>query len=168
MPAAPSNLGLRLATAIVAVPVILALVYPAPAWAFYLLVLAASLVGVRELFAMTHPGDAPAQGVGVLVSVAASLTVYFFPGDPRALVTVLVVVPAIGPLYTLARLGAIETAALRASALGFGPLFVVVPLTLLALMKKMRPDDGSGFVLLSLGLAWLADTVAYFAGRLFG
>jgi phosphatidate cytidylyltransferase len=163
-----SNLAARIGTAIVAVPVILALVYPAPAWGFYVLVLAASLVGVRELFAMTHPGDAAAQVVGVAVSAAASLTVFFFPGEPRALLTVLVAVPAIGPLYTLARLGAIETAALRACALAFGPLFVVVPLTLLALMKKTLGDAGPGFVMLSLGLAWLADTVAYFAGRMFG
>jgi phosphatidate cytidylyltransferase len=91
-----------------------------------------------------------------------------FPTDARALVTVLVVVPAIGPLWTLARLGNIETAALRACALGFGPLFVVVPLTLLAVMKKTLGDAGPGFVLLTLGLGWLADTVAYFAGRLFG
>jgi phosphatidate cytidylyltransferase len=164
----PSNLALRLGTAIVAVPVILALVFPAPPWAFYVLVLAAALVGVRELFAMTHPGDSFAQAVGIGTSAAASLTVYLLPGDARALVTLLVVVPAIGPLTTLARLGAIETAALRASALGFGPLFVVVPLTLLAVMKKTLGDAGPGFVILSLGLAWLADTVAYFAGRLFG
>jgi phosphatidate cytidylyltransferase len=164
----PSNLALRLGTAIVAVPVILALVYPAPSWAFYLLVLAAALVGVRELFVMTHPGDWFAQAVGIAMSLGASLTVYLLPGDARALLTVLLVVPAIGPLTTLARLGAIETAALRASALGFGPLFIVVPLTLLAVMKKTLGDAGSGFVMLSLGLAWLADTVAYFAGRFFG
>jgi phosphatidate cytidylyltransferase len=168
MAGAPSNLALRLATAAVAVPVILALVFPAPAWAFYLLVLAASLVGMRELFAMTHAGDAFVQAFGVAVSAAASVVVYLLPGDPRVLVTVLVVVPLLGPLVTLVRLGAIETAALRACALGFGPLFIAIPLTLLAVMKKTLGDAGPGFVLLSLGLAWLADTAAYFAGRLFG
>jgi phosphatidate cytidylyltransferase len=118
---------------------------------------------------MSHPGDGPAQAIGILVSAAASLAVYLFPGDVRVALTVLVTVPAIGPLVTLARVGNIETAALRASALGFGPLFVAVPLTLLAVMKKtLGPHDGPGFVILSLGLAWLADTVAYFTGRLFG
>lgn len=165
----PSNLALRLGTAAVAVPIILALVFPAPAWAFYLLVLAASLVGVRELFVMSHPGDVPAQAIGIVVSAAASVAVYLFPGDARVALTVLVAVPAIGPLVTLVRVGHIETAALRASTLGFGPLFVAVPLTLMAVMKKtLGPHDGPGFVLLTLGLAWLADTTAYFAGRLFG
>jgi phosphatidate cytidylyltransferase len=168
MSAPASNLALRLATAVVAVPIILALVFPAPPWAFYLLVLGASLVGVRELFAMTHPGDALVQALGVVVSAAASLVVYFFPGDARALLTLLIVVPLIGPLVTLVRLGAVETAALRACAFGFGPLFVVVPLTLLAVMKATLGPAGPGAVILALGLAWLADTVAYFAGRLFG
>lgn len=162
------NLVLRLATAAVGIPVILALVFAAPPWGFYLLVLAASLVGASELFAMTHAGDRFAQAVGVLVSAAASLAVYFFPQDPRVLATVLFAVPAFGPLFTLVRLGALESAALRACAMGFGPLFVAVPLTLLAVMRRMWPDAGSGYVLLSLGLAWLADTGAYFAGRFLG
>jgi phosphatidate cytidylyltransferase len=172
MAPAASNLVLRFATAIVGIPVILALVYVAPPWAFYLLVLAASLVGVRELFAMTHPHDRVAQVIGVIVSAAASGAVFLWPGDARVLLTVLVVVPALGPLVTLARVGAIETAALRACALGFGPLFIVVPLTLLAVMRGVWQSRdasvGSGLVLLSLGLAWLADTGAYFAGRFLG
>lgn len=80
----------------------------------------------------------------------------------------LVAVPMVGPVFTLARLGKIETAALRACALGFGPLFVVVPLTILALMRRTLGDAGPGVVFLCLGLAWFADTSAYFAGRLFG
>ena len=66
------------------------------------------------------------------------------------LVTLLVVVPLVGPLFTLVRLGAIETAALRACALGFGPLFVAVPLTLLALMRRDLGRDGPGLVVLAL------------------
>jgi phosphatidate cytidylyltransferase len=168
MAAAASNLVLRLATAAVGVPVILALVFVAPPWAFYLLVIGAALVGEQELFSMSHPGDRVAQAVGVIVSAAASIAIYLWPGDTRVLITVLVAVPAFGPLFTLARLGPIESAALRVFAMGFGPLFIAVPLTLLALMRKTLGADGSGFVLLSLGLAWFADTGAYFAGRFLG
>src|SRR6516162_7022809 len=156
--ASERNLVLRLATAAVGIPVILALIFVAPPWGFYLLVLAASLVGASELFAMTHAGDRFAQGVGVLVSAGASLAIFFFPQDARVLATVLFAVPAFGPLFTLLRLGPMETAALRVCAMGFGPLFVAVPLTLLAVMRKVWLDVGSGYVLLSLGLAWLADT----------
>jgi phosphatidate cytidylyltransferase len=171
---AASNLAIRLATAGVMVPVILGLLYVAPPWAFYLLVLVVALVGSRELFLMTHPGDAVSQGVGILVSGLASLAVYIAGDDPRVPLTLLVVVPLFGPLFTLVRLGKIETAALRACALGFGPLFVAVPLTLLAYMRRMQAQPGvlgpvgSNLVLLCLGLSWFADTSAYFAGRFLG
>jgi phosphatidate cytidylyltransferase len=164
----PSNLAIRLATAAVMVPVILGLLYPAPPWAFYLLVVAVALVGMREFFGMTHPGDKTSQAVGVGVSALASAAIYFWGEDARVLATVLVVVPLFGPLFTLVRLGSIESAALRACALGFGPLYIVVPLTLLALMRRTLGDVGSNVVLLCLGLSWFADTCAYFAGRFLG
>jgi len=166
--AAASNLVLRFATAIVGVPVILALIYVGPPWGFYAFIAVAALVGSHELFTMTHPGDRLAQAVGVLVSAVASGAVFFFHDDARVLVTVLVAVPLFGPLFTLVRLGNVETAALRACAMGFGPLFVMVPLTLLGLMRVTFGAVGSGMVVLSLGLAWFADTGAYFAGRFLG
>jgi phosphatidate cytidylyltransferase len=164
-----SNLALRFATAAVGVPVILSLVYVAPPWGLYLLVLAASIVGAWEFFSMTHPGDRTSQAVGVLLSCVASAAVYFGSGDARVMVTLLVAVPALGPLVTLARLGSIETAALRACAMGFGPLFIAASLALLAVMRKtMGVAAGGGFVILAVGLAWLSDTGAYFAGRFLG
>ena len=166
--AAASNLVMRLATAAVGVPIILSLVYIAPPWAFYLLVLAAVLVGAQELFAMTHPADRISQAVGVLASALVSAAVYFRGDDARVLLTMLVVLPVFGPVFTLARLGSIETAAFRACALGFGPLFIAAPLTLLARMRLNLGAAGSGSVILAIGLAWFADTGAYFAGRFLG
>ncbi len=163
-----SNLAIRLATAAVGVPAILALIFIAPAWGFYLLVLGAALVGSSELFAMTHPGDRVSQVVGVMLSGVASAVVFFFHDDTRALITLLVAVPLLGPLLTLVRLGDIASAALRACAMGFGPLFVAAPLTMLALLRVELGAAGGGYVLLAIGFAWLSDTGGYFAGRLFG
>jgi phosphatidate cytidylyltransferase len=163
-----SNLALRFATAGIGVPVILSLLYVAPPWAFYLLVLGAGLVGARELFVMTHHGDRVSQAIGIGLSAVASVALYLYPQDPRVLVTLLVAIPVLGPVITLARLGSMETAALRACAMGFGPLFIAVPLTLLGVLRETHPDTGAGLVLLSLGLAWLGDTAAYFAGRFLG
>lgn len=160
-----SNLAVRFATAVVAVPVILALVYPAPPWAFWLLVLAATVLGTGEMLAMTHPRDRTSQAAGVAIAAAVSAVLYWAAGDARAVVSVLLVAPVLGPLVTLARLGAMETAAFRAAAMGFGPLFIAAPLASLAVIRR---DAGSGFTLLALGLAWLGDTGAYFAGRLLG
>ena len=164
----PSNLAVRLATAAVGVPIILSLLYLAPPWAFYLLVLGVSLVGASEFFAMTHHHDRVAQSVGVVVSAAASLAVYLRSDDPTAVLAVAVMVPLGGLLFTVARPGVVETAGLRALALGMGPLLIVVPLTLLGVMRRNQRETGADAVLLALGLAWLADTGAYFAGRFAG
>jgi phosphatidate cytidylyltransferase len=164
-----SNLALRLLTAAVGAPAILALLYLGPPWAFYLLVLPATLIGCSELFAMTHPGDRISQFVGVAISAAVSVTLYAFGiRDPRVMITLLVVVPAVGPLVTLVRLGEIQSAAIRSFAIGFGPLFVAVPLTLLAMMRRDFGEQGPGLVVLSLMFAWWGDTGGYFAGRFLG
>jgi phosphatidate cytidylyltransferase len=167
--ATKSNLALRLLTAAVGVPAILALLYWAPWWGFYLLVLPATLVGCAELFAMTHPGDKVAQAIGVAISAAVSITLFTVGlRDARVLLTVLFFVPALGPLVTLARLGDIRTGAMRSFALGFGPLFVAVPLTLLAAMPRDFKSDGPGLVVMTLMFAWWGDTGGYFAGRFLG
>jgi phosphatidate cytidylyltransferase len=165
---APSNLLIRASTALVAMPAILALLYVAPFWGLYALAFPAAMIGCAELFAMTHPGDRVTQVIGVVISAAMSLTVYFFTNDARVLLTVMLVAPVLGPFVTLLRLGDIGTAALRACALGFGPLFVVVPLTLLAAMQRDLGHDGPGFVLMTLTIAWFGDTGGYFAGRFLG
>src|ERR1700678_90369 len=104
MAAAPSNLALRLATAAVMVPIILGLLFLAPPWAFYVLVLPIALVGVHELYKMTHPDDTVARWIGIAISALASIAVYLGGDDPRVLITVLVTVPLTGPLVTLVRI----------------------------------------------------------------
>lgn len=165
---ANSNLAVRVATALVGAPLIIALLYKGAPWGFYLLVLPATLIGAWELFNMTHPGDRLSQVMGVGVTAAASLATYVANGDSRILVTMLVVIPLAGPLITLVRLGDMKTAALRACAMTFGPLYIGVPLTLLAVLRRDLGDDGPGFVVLTIMFAWFGDTGGYFAGRFLG
>jgi phosphatidate cytidylyltransferase len=173
---APSNLAIRVLTAIIGVPGILALLYLAPPWGFYLLVLPIALIGSSELFAMTHPKDRIAQGIGLALSAIVSLALYLEGHDPRVLITLLVSLPMLGPLITLLRLGDIQTAAMRAFAMGFGPLFVPASLTLLAILRRghlypgaeLVGTEGPGFCVMSLMFAWFGDTGGYFAGRYLG
>jgi phosphatidate cytidylyltransferase len=166
---ANSNLAVRVATAAVGAPLIVALLYKGPPWGFFLLVFVATLIGSWELFNMTHPGDRVSQTLGVLMTALASVATYVADGDARILVTILVAVPLLGPLLTLVRLGDMQTAALRASAMGFGPLYVGVPLTLLALLRRDLGDGvGPGYVVVTIMFAWFADTGGYFAGRFLG
>lgn len=164
----PSNLAVRVATAVVACPIILALLYKGPAWGFYAVLFPAAMVGAYELFVMTHGADRIARFIGVALSAIASLAVYFFTTDSRVLFTLLLAIPLAGPLVTLVRLGDMQSAALRLTAMSFGPLYIAVPLTTLALLRRDHGDDGASYVVMTLMFAWFGDTGGYFAGRAFG
>ena len=167
-PSANANLAIRIATAAVGAPLIIGLLYKGAPWGFYLLVLPATLIGAWELFNMTHPGDRLSQVLGVAMSAVASLATYLAESDTRILFTMIVAVPLLGPLLTLLRPGEVKGAALRATSMGFGPLYIGVPLTLLALMRRDLGDDGPAYVVLTLMFAWFGDTGGYFAGRFLG
>ncbi len=167
-PKKASNLAMRLLSAVVAVPIILLLLYKGPNWGLFLVVLAACAIGAWELFGMTHPEDKTSRAVGVLLTLGASSVTYLGTKDPRVLATALVAAPLVGPLFTLARLGDMKTAALRALAISAGPLFVGVPSTLLTVLRRDQGDDGPGCVVFCLMVAWFGDTGGYFAGRFLG
>jgi phosphatidate cytidylyltransferase len=163
---ANSNLAVRLATAAVAVPLLLLLLYKGPPWGLYLLILPASLIGTYELLSMTHPGDRISQGIGLALAAGSSATLYFVH-DARAALTVLAVVPVVGPVLTLIRLGDVHTSALRATTMSMAPLFVSLPLVWLAVVRRDVPE-GPSYVVMTLMFAWFSDTGGYFAGRFLG
>lgn len=160
-----SNLAARFLVAVVAVPAILALLYVVPPIGFYLLTLAAAIVAALELFAMVAPNDKPSQWIGTLLTVGVSVAVYFGGKDPRTWATLAIALPLVGILVPLVRLGDIPSAGLRSATFAFGPLYCAVSLALLGILRR---DYDSGFVILSLMLAWFGDTGGYFAGRFLG
>ena len=163
-----SNLAVRLLTAAVVVPLLLALLFVGPVWGFFVLVVFASAVGASELFGMTHPGDRVAQGVGVLLTIAVSLVVYFYSHDSRALLTLLFAVPVIGVLLPLWRLGDIASAGFRTMSNVAAPFYIGGLLTTIALLRRDQGDVGPHYVLMTLTFAWLGDTGGYFFGRFLG
>jgi len=163
-----SNLAVRLTTAGVVAPLLLLLLFAGPAWGWYLLVAAACGIAAQELFAMTHPGDKLAQAAGIASTLGISVCLYFFTGDTRVLVSIFLVVPMLGALVTLFRLGAIETAAPRVMAAIAGPFYIGALITTVALLRRDQGELGPRWVLMVLMFSWLADTGGYFVGRFFG
>jgi phosphatidate cytidylyltransferase len=164
-----SNLAIRLITAGIVAPLLLTVLFIGPAWGWFLIVLVASIVAGQELFGMTHPGDAIAQVMGTVTTTAVTTLVYFYSDDQRVLLTVLFVVPILGLLVPLWRLGEIQTAALRVVAGVAGPFYVGGLLATVALLRRDPGDDlGPRYVLLALMFSWLADTGGYFFGRFLG
>lgn len=160
-----SNLAARLITAGVVAPLLLAIMYLAPPWAWFCVVFVASLAAGLEFFGMTHPGDPIAQGIGVAMTGAVCTLVYVYSTDARVLLGVLFLTPIVGLLIPLWRLGEIRTAAFRVVAGVAGPLYIGA---LLAPIGLLRRDAGPGYVLMTLMFAWLGDTGGYFLGRFFG
>lgn len=166
-PAAPkpvSNLVVRLLTAVVAAPAILYLLFAAPPWGFQVLVMAAVAVAASELFGMTMGKDRVLEAYGVLASLAVATVLLYFPSPP-ILVATFALLPMAGLLFSLARPDPIDRADRRMAWMIAGPLYVGLLATIGRLHMR---DNGGGWVVLTMMLAWFGDTGGYFAGRAFG
>ena len=163
-----SNIVSRLATAGVVLPVLAAVLFWGPAWAWFAVVAIAVAISAKELFQMTHATDVVAQRIHIVTTLAVSVTVYSFAHDQRVLLSVLLAVPAVGVLVPLWRLGDIRTAAFRQMAGVAGPLYIGVLLTTVCILRRDLGPEGAGYVAMTLMFAWLGDTGGYFAGRFLG
>ncbi|HET9622629.1 MAG TPA: phosphatidate cytidylyltransferase [Kofleriaceae bacterium] len=185
------NLAQRFLVALVAVPILLVVLYyhrPEPTW---VLIFAASLIAMAELFAMMLPAAdrRPALVMGGLSAAA------FYWLDPIALqpyadalpavviramsagatipLLLAVVVPG---LYYLFKFRDIPTVAARFAATLTGIFYAGYLTSYLAKLKLIAPVSAPGHsfghggdtVLIVLLVAWLADTGGYFAGRFLG
>jgi phosphatidate cytidylyltransferase len=164
----PSNLRVRIVTALILAPLVLLLLFCGPAWGWALFIaLAAGQVG-REMLAMTHPADRVSRWVGALMSFGICLLSYVSAGDLRLFLTGIFCVLIVGAMLPLLRLGEIQSAGLRMLGGISAPLYVGVLLSSLSLLRRDPGAMGARYVLFALFVAWTADTGGYAAGRMFG
>jgi phosphatidate cytidylyltransferase len=175
------NLAQRALVAMVAVPIVLAVVvgvdHHAPTWA---LIFGATLLAMREYFGMTMPdardrtaalacGGLACAALYWLNPIALETTsaesVVLFAAGPIAAMVLAVIAPA---LYFLFRFGEMTTTSARLAAAITGIVYAGVMLTFLALPKRDFGAHGGDVVILILLVAWIGDTGAYFAGRFLG
>ncbi len=178
------NLAQRFLVAVVAVPILLVLLHyerPEPTWA---LIFAASLIAMKEFFAMTLPAEdrTPALVMGGLACFAFYWLDAFAMapygsdvprvlgglasvGGPAVSLIFAVVVPA---LFYLFRFRDIPSVANRITATVMGIVYAGFLTTFLAKLKLIDPAKQQDTVLIVLLVAWLADTGGYFAGRFLG
>jgi phosphatidate cytidylyltransferase len=167
-PASPkglSNLTLRLLTAAVGIPIILWMLYPAPAVVFALTGLVVSAIGARELATMTMTEAMPLKVWLVLASVTTT-GVITFTDRADVLLTLIFGIVLSGALMVLARPDPISAASGRMGWLIAGPMYVGGAVAAIAKLHQL--EDGGSWVVLSMMLAWGSDTGGYFAGRAFG
>ena len=165
---APSNLVVRLGTAVVAIPLLFVLLYLGPPLGWLMFLMGIGAVAAFELFGMTHPSDRTAQAIGTLLVWAIMLACWFQRSHPQLLLTILLLLPLLSIIFSLWCLDEVKPAALQMAATTFGPMWIGAGVGAIALLRIEPQRSGAGLVVFSLMLAWMSDTGGYFAGRAFG
>ncbi len=162
------NLALRVASALLLFPLLVAVTWVG-GLPFALLLVAAAALGAYELVAMSAPAGPPeafAVAVAALFPVAtwwaASHSAHGYPAIVPALVSAAVMILLVLNLF---RPGPIEEAPARA---GRSALAWIYCGFLVASVAGLRARFGFAWVMLAFVVSWLNDTLAYFAGRFRG
>lgn len=174
-----SDLGPRVVTSLVMVPLLLLMIIWLPHWVWAAFILAAVTAGAWEfnhMLQLEEPRAVP--WVSTAIAVAFYAAMYLFIGqkpvvDVGAHQTTVFIAMFAGVmwasfLYNLARQRDIARVATTMVAPMGAVIYVALGLGLIALMKRDLGDAGPGWILLTLAMIWLSDTGAYFAGRAFG
>jgi phosphatidate cytidylyltransferase len=160
-----SNLALRALSAVVALPLLAALILWHQPLGFGALVVLVAALALNECAAIMLPGAAPKYRA-MIVTLGALYTaaLYLLPG--AALVWTVAAVIATAAL-TLLDPGEIPAAGARLGATTFTVLYVGGLAAPLALLQR-DAAHGRAWVLLAIGVTFGNDTGAYFGGRFFG
>ena len=165
-----SNLAVRLFTAALAIPVLLWMLLLGPHWVWAGFVLGPGLfVAAHELFAMTLSGATRLRVLATAITLSWGAALYFGLAQPDLARHFPLFVCGLSLCSTLAAITQPlpnELAGPRMAWLVAGPLYIAGPLAILAATHAL--PEGGKWILLSMMLAWFADTAGYFAGRFLG
>jgi phosphatidate cytidylyltransferase len=165
-----SNLFLRFLVALVAIPIVVAFLFFIPPPWFCLLVATVAAWTTIELFRLSSPNDRVVQGLGGALAFAAVLAHYFWYKNNEASRALLIALPLIGLVLSLIHPPVVSQfgspySGLRVATFAFGPAYVAIPLSLLAVMQR---HHDARYAMFALILAWFSDTASYFGGRFWG
>jgi phosphatidate cytidylyltransferase len=162
-------LAARLATAAVAIPILLWLVFSAPFVVYRGVVLLFTLVALVEYFQMAFPTRLPLQRLGIVSGALVALGMAGNPGESAIFFTAgLMTVVSIGLLSCL--MGSDDPAG-AVNSLGhmvLGVLYAGAFLPHFIWLRVSPADTGPAWVTFVLAVAMGGDSGGYFAGRFFG
>jgi phosphatidate cytidylyltransferase len=155
----------RLATAAVAIPLLLALILAAPAWAFTTFVTVLAALGVAEYAMLAFPGNTAQRAA--TIAIGATVILGVVSGDARLLGAGLCAAIILGLVWTLLARDDFEDG-LRDLGIGLvGVLYVGLLLPHFVLVHQMSPD-GPYLVIYLVAIGMAGDTSGYFVGRAVG
>lgn len=159
------NLLLRVASAAVGLPILIAVILAPSALPFALFALAAGIVALSEYTRLVLPDRGAAErGAATAIGAAFGAGLYLWPWAAHALAIGAVIVAATATLWFSRD---VQGAAARFAGAGFGALYVGALLAALPLLKR-DVSDGALWVILAIGATFMSDTGAYFVGRAVG
>ena len=161
-----SDLVPRLVTAVVAVPLLLAVLFLAPSWGFFVVVVVAGAISAWEYCSITYGEELPAgKALAAALTVGVQGTMYFaWPWLPEALTAAALIV-FLFFLFAYRDQGRVShQVASTLTAVVYGGLMFGA----LALLHRDAQAAGPWWIVLALVVIWFSDTGAYFAGRAFG
>jgi phosphatidate cytidylyltransferase len=147
----------RVLTAAVLVPPVIWVIFPAPYAAFWCTVCLIAILCYREF---AHIADAYGYEADGALAYGAGLVLLWLPRpDPVVLVML-----AMGAMALALRSGSLTVALPQAAAVVFGVLYVFGGWRCALLLREMSPH----WLFFALGINWLGDVAAYYAGSKFG
>ncbi len=164
--ASERNLFLRIASALVAIPLLVVLVLWREPLGFAALVLLAAAIGLDEFAQLTQKGQ-PASARPSLVLIGTAFTAALFLAPQLAHILSIGVVVVFALLALIGAGADLEAAGRRLGMSIFGTFYVGGLIAALPLLHKLEPD-GPRWVLTVFFLTFANDTGAYAAGRTLG
>lgn len=161
-----SDLIPRVITAVVALPLLLALIFLAPHWAFFILIACASAIGIWEYCTMNYADEHNvAKIVTSAIGVGLITTLYFFqPYFFEALTGSIVALY----IFFLFFYKDQEKVAKQIGASITGIFYGGILLTTIALFARDTAENGPLWIVMLLAVVWSSDTGAYFTGKAIG
>ncbi|HEX7125570.1 MAG TPA: phosphatidate cytidylyltransferase [Thermodesulfobacteriota bacterium] len=157
----------RVVVALIGLPLLLAVLFLAPLWAFGCAV-AVAAAGVQVEFYRLHAARLPTAEWRAAVIFGLVTSLAAVTGEPAAVLAMLTGSTFAVFLYALFRPEAARSAAERVGLLVFGLVYGPVLLSHAVLARAMPDHLGPGAVLLALAAAWGGDTAAYYGGKSLG
>ncbi|RAL22743.1 hypothetical protein DL240_07540 [Lujinxingia litoralis] len=161
-----SDLIPRLITAIVALPLLIALILYAPAWLFFAFIALVGAISIWEFcgitFSSEHPGG---RVVAMILGVGLMNVLYFAPAFfvPALAGTTLAVF-----LYFLFAFKDQSRVTHQIGSAITAILYGGILITFIALLGRDGEQAGPMWILMTLAIVWASDTGAYFSGRALG
>ena len=164
--ATKSDLIPRVITAIVALPLLAALVIYAPHWGFWLLVFAAGAVSIWEFCGITFAEEHPAGRIFAVVAGLGLMAVLYWADE--FFVPAVVAATILTLLFYLFWYRDQERVTHYIGSTIVAMVYAGLLLSFVAMLNRDLGDAGWMWVFMVLGLVWGSDTGAYFAGNALG